>query len=460
MGELEPALKNMHDSARLPKVEMHDIMRIGSILMRNDLMGHVLESSEYMEINTQEKELKGEAKVGAIICIDGRVDTIHPFGRTINVWEEPASLTAVIDRPNNRKNLVSTQFGEALHSAADRDLLEIVFAHTSSTTDHKCGRMAAGNAKGEFDHLSGTLEEKNLALINRDQIPAITQTYNEFRKQQGMEPLRQVAITAMYDTDTMGVTLNYGKENALSTTALTLELKDRIAYIAAEVDGPFGSMHNSFTDVSKFLDYSKRVLDVTKFLLNWDGFLPRVHEYVGTNFPDLTQTQKQALLFTLARTTAAQYITGLAEVPPGGPEHPFAEHQENFMAVSLAGKTLGRFDPAEQVFGSSPSCVDDAKSHIKTKLSLMDKHFMEHGHGERKPEILFVSNPVDQEHMENKGDQSIGRAIARNADLYREIVDDPDIRARMEAGGLLVVPILVDQDSGQVLSVLDHSAYL
>ncbi len=438
------------------------VQRIEAIVERNNQIGQLLSTPEYKRILDTEKELKGDAKLAGIICIDGRFDTIHPFGRTINVWEEPASLAGVREteyglRPESFILL------ETLRAAAKdgRDLLEVVFAHTSSTTLHKCGRMQAGAQKGEFDDVPGdSLEEKNIALFESRQIPAITNAYNYFRAENGLVPLQRVAISALYDTDTMGVSLSSEKNHFSTTEWLRANAHELEQHLTTEY-GAFGSMRQIFSSTEHFLDFSQRVVGITQILIESEDFKTAVRDFVIKSYSDLTQDQQKALLFLLARTTAAQYLTGLAYVPETGPDHPFSAHQEDYMSVAHDGKPMGRFDPEQQSFGSSPSTVETATEHVKTKLSLLDRHRTESAH--EKPDILFVTKLADKKlwnsYITPEGDMTMKRALADLDKLYYGITRDPNIRERIKKGELIIIPAMVDQETGEILSVIDESYF-
>lgn len=464
---LRTYLNNLNTLRGIPEPAVDTITGIERIIQRNNMMAEVLRSPEYLEILAEEKELRGNAKVGGVGCIDGRFDFIHPFGRVMNVWEEPASLIEIREHRDGASTVKSPQFTEALRAAAydKRDLLEIVFAHTSLTTDHKCGRMMAGDRLGEFKGLPTeleTIEAKNLYLINNVQIPAITETFNTFRGQSGQSPLARVAISAMYDTDTMGVIFNFGTNHEFSTTQFVRELKQEIDLLVPRRFSGFGSMKDAFTDPNQFIEFSRNVFGISKNLLRWETFQTRVSDYINTSYSELTSDQKQALLYIMARTIASQYVTGLAYVPPEGPAHAFAEHHEKYMTVSIDGRILGGLDVGEQSFGSSPSDVATAVSHIKTKLSLLDARCVLEE--ERTPNILFVSKAVDaslwESHEAGKQDATVKRSLGNNGELVVAICEDENIRRLLKEGALIIIPVLIDQDTRRVLTVIDQSIYV
>ena len=444
------------------------LKRIISTIERNDEFGRLLACPEYQQILDKEKNLRGNCKTGAVICIDGRIPIIHQFGRAVNVWEVAGSLMKM---GLKGKYITSHLFIEVLRQniieqkseGKKRDLLEIVTAHTSLTAKeagHKCGAIAANFS----EELKEGKDPIKIAIDEADKRrQAIENTYNFLLKGEGLQKQKQVAISALIDTDTMGFILNYGNTNELSTTKLLMESgwKDKIEKIVAENISRFGSMRETFTSNNKdcFIDYSKKISDITEFLLNSEefGFKQYLDSYINDNFDKLTDGedgQKQALKFVIARTMAVQYLTGLAQLPgKSEPDHPFSGHREQGMSISLEGRSMGRFDPKEQFFASSPDSIENAIVHIKTKLSILDKH----RHGD-EPDILFVSNPVDGA---KSADDPARQTIRKdNGELYLALMKDEKIREIVTKGNLIIIPVLVDEDQGQVLEILDHSAYL
>lgn len=446
--------------------EEKDRRRILTIVERNDEIASLLNKEEYQAILTQENALKGSCKVGVVLCIDGRIPIIHQFGRTLNAWEVAGSL---IGLKNDGKNIDSVLFNEILQgfirSMGDnnRDLLEMVTAHTSLTTDHKCGAIQAGIVAGTYAKgrppVDIALEEADKRTV------AIENTYNQLLGNKKKDPLNKVALTALIDTDTMGLILNYGQENELSTTKLLNNGLDKaIENVVGEMVDEFGSMRDTFTNTAFFLDYSQKILKITKALLEvtnlqFSGdanYQDHISNYIDQNYGRLTPDQKKALKFTIARTIAVQYLTGLSKLPESGhPEHLFSEHEENYMVIAPNGKGVGRFDIAEQAFISSPSGIENSIKEIHIKLSLLDKHRKQ----KPDPDILFVSNPVDKKDWEEKN-QMTHSIRADNAKLYKALVKDPKIGERVEKGSLIIVPVLVDQETGEVLEILEHSTHL
>ena len=466
----EPLNRNF---SNLQKVLMHkygepkekDKRRILTIIERNDEIAGLLNGEEYQTILTQENDLKGSCKVGVVLCIDGRIPIIHQFGRTLNAWEVAGSL---IGLKNDGKNIDSVLFNEILQGfirsmeGDNRDLLEIVTAHTSLTTDHKCGAIQAGIDAGAYTKGRPPVD---IALEEAEKrTRAIENTYNQLLINKKKDPLNQVALTALIDTDTMGFVLNYGQENELSTTKLLNSGLDKaIENVLIERTGVFGSMKDTFTDTTFFIDYSQRISRITEFLLTTNltfsgnfNFQDYIAKYIDQNYSQLTPDQKKALKFMIARTIAVQYLTGLSKSPDSGHlDHPFSEHEEKYMVIAPKGKGMGRFDIAEQAFISSPSGPENSIKEIHIKLSLLDKHRKK----KPDPDILFVSDPVDKKGwMENN--QMISSIRTDNAELYKSLVYNKEIGDRVKKGSLIIVPVLVDQETGEVLEILEHSTHL
>lgn len=137
-----------------------------------------------------------------------------------------------------------------------------------------------------------------------------------------------------------------------------------------------------------------------------------------------------------------------------GDEHTFTHHNEDYLSISLAGKPVGRFDPKEQVFASNSSDTQTAISEVRLKLGLMDSH------NAKKPYILFVSNPVRkatfEKYIETES-ETINQDLALDSSLYQRMVEDSVLKTRIKDGDLVVVPVLVDQNTGEILHVPDFT---
>ncbi len=454
-------LKNFAQALGMKDILAEHQQKIVRIIDRNNQIADLIESDGpdgYKSIVKEEIALRGEAKLGFVYCIDGRIPTIFLAGRFANAWEEPAGLIGLTDSDNGAKTPRSTILEEALDEAAaeNRDVLEVFFAHTSTINGpNTCGYMDALASGGKLPAGVTDLTAENIRQFEQDQIPAVTEYYNRVRMQRGQEPLARVGISAVYETDTMGVVLNYGQgDKQFSTTDMVNSIRTGLESIVGEHLGSFGSMRETFAHPENFTTLSQRVLELTKFLMSRKNFAEHIDGYLSNNYADMTDSQRQALRFMIFRTMALQYVTGLAEP---GQKHEFTHHNEDYLAVSLSGKTVGRFDTSEQVFASTPSDTPTAIADIILKLFLMDKH------DAVKPYILFVSNPVkkaDFDKFEQSGSESVRRNMALNASLYRTAVNDAELKQRIKQGDLIVVPVLVDQNTGKILEVPDHTAKL
>lgn len=453
-------LKNLTGALGMENVVEKQQEKVLRILDRNNNIAKLIESAGpdgYKPVVSEEIKLRGEAKLGYVYCIDGRIPTIFIAGRFANAWEEPAGLIGMSETDSGEHIPKSTILGQALEEAVreNRDVLEVFFAHTGTINGpNTCGYMnqlkADLNLGDEVD-----LTAENIRRFETEDIPAVTEFYNRVSLQKGKTPLSRVGISAVYETDTMGMVLNYGQEGRqFSTTDFINSIKDEVEFVIGEHLGVFGSMREGFSDPENFIKVTQKVLEVTKFIMGQNRFTDVIDPYLAENYSDLTGSQLQALRFMLVRTMALQYVTGLSISEPGV-GHTFTHHQEDYLSVSLAGKPVGRFDPKEQVFASTPSDTVTAVKDIQLKLSLMDKH------DAKKPYILFVSNPVKKadwdKYVANES-EAINRNVALNASLFKTIVADRNLKSRIKDGSLIVVPVLVDQNTGEVLEVVDHSA--
>jgi len=457
---LHSYMKNFAQQIGIKETPLGQQEKALRIIDRNNRIAGIIESEQYRSIVKEEMQLRGDAKLGYVYCIDGRIPTIFLAGRFANAWEEPAGLIGRHKGVDGKYTPLSTLLNEALNEVAgeDRDLLEIFFAHTGSIEKpNGCGYMNQLQQDGEIP-LEADLTAENIRRFDELHIPALTEFYNRARKHKGKEPLKRVGISAVYETEKMGIVLNYGDpKTQMSTSEVVNKNREELESAFGNEIGKFGVMKNSFTNPDNFITFSTNILKLTKHILNGGKLIEIVDQNLSANYSELTASQKQTLRFVLARTMAMQYITGLSEVPDSGAAHQFAHHEEDYLSISLAGKTVGRFDTEEQVFASTPSDTPSAIKHIDLKLNIMDSH------GGKRPQVLFVSNPVkkaDWDKHKQKESEAIMRNIALNASLFRTIVSNDKFTQRIQEGNLIVIPVLINQNTGEILDVLDHSAYV
>lgn len=444
------------------KVLERDRKRIWSAVERNNEVSKVLSSSEYKDAVKKNKKFLGNVILGQVFCIDGRIPAIFVGGRFARHFEIPAAQVQTTKRKSDGKLIPdSTDLNEALRIAASEkgDILEVVFAHTSLLDPHHgCGAMVGKRKAGELDPKLSN-EVANLKIIKETTIPALTNIYNEFREQVGVKPLKTVGIPAIYDTDTFGMILNYDLEDqgkSFSTTELTQKFQKELDDYFIKENLIFGSFKEQFSELKFLPTLTKNLLKIVDEI--WEGkVVPElsaaVDDYIKTHFPTLTQQQRRALRFLLIRNITFQYLTGMCKVKKSGLDHPFAEHEEASMAVAMRGATIGKFDPQNQVFSSTPADPKEAIENIKVMLSIMGDS------PKIKPYILFVCNSIDEKDLRDNG-HIVQRLMGSNAGLLRDIVADKDLGGLIEKGEMIPVPLLIDEDSREVLKIADHSPYV
>ena len=253
----------------------------------------------------------------------------------------------------------------------------------------------------------------------------------------------------------MGFELRYHGQK-LSSTDLSNSLKDKLK------KGKFGKYQKSFTSPEMLIEISREILDLTTQLLKSDQepfsqTRDNINSYIESNLRALNDNQKQGLRFIIARKIAFQYLTGLSRLPKNGqPDHPFAQHNEQDISVSEHGHLLGEFDSYQQHFGSSPA-KESIIRQIKIANIVMDKN----GLKTDKTRVIFVNTPIHlKDIMAGNGKFALGQARSQNADLFRRIVQDPELCQLIKMGKILPIPTLIDDETREVIQIPDHSAYL
>lgn len=434
------------------KIRKQDFRRIWEVIARNNAVSKILESPSFKDLTKKQVKLLGGTALGLVFCIDGRIPAIFLGGRFARHFEIPAGEISTIKRKSDGKIIPdSSDLNEALRviASANDDLLEIIFAHTSlSSPGHGCGvmldRIKAGLADPKL-----SLEEANLKLIEEETIPALTNMYQEFRIQLGFRPLKMVAVAALYDTDSFGIILG-----SLSTTDLTNQYQKQMNNIFKQHNLFFGAFKDKFSNLEYLTNFSKRVLQVTENLLSKKipGLTERLEDYLDKFYQQLTDMQKEALKFLLLRNIAFQYLTGSSKFKKIS-DHPFFKHKESYMAVAMRGATIGKFDPETQIFASTPADPKGAIANINTMLSLLGNL------AKVKPFILFVCNSITARDLKENG-PALQRLLGSNAGLLRDIIEDKKLGGMIEKGEMIPVPLLLEENTREVLKIVDHSGYI
>lgn len=443
-------------------ISSSDKKRIFEIIERNNDVAKILASKDFREMTQKNKKFLGPVALSVVFCIDGRIPAIFLGGRFSTHWEEPAGEITVEKRKSDGKLIpVSSELCESMRnmSYTGKDILEVIFAHTSFL-GHGCGAMAAKKKAGLIK-AGIALEEANLKIINENSIPALTNIYNELRNQKGLKELKRVAVAALYDTDTFGILLNFDareKGGMLSTTELTNEFRPELDEMLIKENLVFGSFKETFSKLkylTKFLEnvysISSKILTLEKFRLLRDT----VSGYIKKNYQDLTRDQQNALQFLLIYTISFQYLTGASATSKDNYYHPFVHHEEEYMAVSTRGTVIGKFDPEDQGFASTPPDAVTAISNIKTKISIMSAS----KENKAKPYILFICNPVAARDLSENSNLA-HKTMDANAEVLRKILDDKVLGEMLGSGKIIPVPVLIDADNRAVLKIIDHSAYI
>lgn len=503
-GQLQNFYTNFHrrvlngsgqEETELDKKAEDALTHAITVIARNNRISEIHQSPDLQEIIDSEKQLRGEhVTIGKVYCIDGRLPVRPNESPLVNTWEEAAARIHITRRFSDNVLIpAQTNLCESIGNKADPrfDLLEIVLAHYDSTDpNHGCAaisldintlrtpleqlesnpnpdqRAESIAAKKQLEEAlspediqtvlnAPTPEESNLIIAQKITLAAITNFYNTRREQADLPPLKQAGIVALNDTATMGFELRYSS-NKLSSTEISNNLRDKLR------DGNFGKFRYSFTDPERLIEISKEIYYYTHLLTeNGEGlFLQtknQIEKYIDANLPDLNENQKKGLLFIIARKVAFQYLTGLSQLPEDGyPNHPFAQHNEQDISVSVHGHLLGEFDSFEQHFGSSPA-KESVIRQIKIANIVMDGNQPKKG----ETRVIFVNTPIHSKDLVNgNGKFAYEQALAQNASLFREIIQDPELCEFIKSGKILPIPVLIDDVSRKVLEIPDHSAYL
>lgn len=425
-----------------------------SIIERNNFIADTISSPNYIRIVEAEKELQGRCELLFSWCIDGRIPWIHVAGLNASVWEAKAGIIPTFTNAQGQLELDSGSIKENIDAKA-RDglpILEILIAHTHGEKTGDCGAMKERKQRGLVPEDQTNLLAENLRL--HSQAGALmSDQYNRAARLSNQPELAQAAITAVYDTDAMGMIFGYKTpELRFSTTGLTIYLSGSLSEQLGEKLGDDymhpGIRKQDFQNAAFAPQMEQMLLDMSKCLLEdeqFDLFRRMMRKHADVLFPDLTQEQHQALEFFIVRTVSRQYLTGLYQKT--GERHHFSDHGEGSMSISPDGETVGQFDSDKQVFGASVTSSEEAVDHIKTKIALMEHH---NGNSRvQKPFVLFVSSSVGI----SDSDHTLTRVRSRSRKLYGDIINEPEIAEKIQQGELVLIPALIDENTAEILDI-------
>lgn len=451
-----------------PTVEVPDraeqIVRIA--VNRNNAMADVLSSAPYRATQERERQLRGEAAVGKIVCIDGRIATAHTSGTIEGVQESMGGcVDTSISKLTGQVELKSQTLDRAIEERPVQEaseVLEIDYAHGQVsyqengdiTAESDCGAMkkfeAEAEARGNPFETTDLIAE-NFRLME-PAVEAITRKYNLSASDAGKKPLDKVVIRAVFDTRSQGTLLGYGDQNVPFFTSAVLEALEPQLFLDLRDDPRLrepGYFRQSFTQIDRYLDKEERTADLIEYFMGNRDYRRSLREATDRldELQGLTPNQQQALAFSLAKTMAFQWLTGLYKRELA-PSHPFSRHNEQFQAITVDdgyGATVGQHDPEVQVFAANTATIPEAVDHVKTKNLLMDHY------AEGKPYVLFISSGIAESAANNPDVRKQARATVGRT--FKGITQNDDIAEAVRSGTLIPVPAIVTSRSNRVIEI-------
>jgi len=452
-GEVDVPLFDTTSSERITQ-------HFEDIIGRNRITSLILASREYEKVVEDEKDLRGkDTALGISKCIDGRLSTLWAEGRAMKVHETMAGLleTEEIEKPDHSKKTIlkDTRLSVAIIDEAQRGpVLEILLAHTDlSDPHHGCGAMMQDRTRHPDKYPEGT----DLVLANLNQHKkaalAIDTLYNDAAEPLGKKQ-EKTAITAVYDTATMGLVLGYGEENkGFSTTDIAREMEWHTREYLINQDGKelhtindyaAGIIRGKLEDPEYIIENEKLINGLSRTLLNANNpFYQQIQSYIENHveLSLLSAPQQKALRFYLARTTALQYLSGAYNG-----NHPYSDHNEIMQSVSTDGAAVGQFMP-DQVFCANPN-DDGIIDHIITQTNIMGSN---RSTPKQTPYLLFVAGVLS----EDQDVSSAERARGYHLDLCRKILYHPQIQQAIMDQKLLLVPVMIDGKTRDLKEILN-----
>ncbi|OGE32647.1 hypothetical protein A3D83_01500 [Candidatus Daviesbacteria bacterium RIFCSPHIGHO2_02_FULL_41_10] len=455
------------------------IKKILGFIGDNNEMCEVWYSERMQQARDKELESQGPTHVFKIKCIDGRKP--RGFEGPANSLKAEGGLLALKHDPTTRRpEPLSSEICIAL-SDSNADLLEMNVAHYDSTDpNHGCaaiGRVITDHSKGEesvWPFLSShekslviqaggiSHEYAGMVLMELTNSKALNEIHRRYMVCSDTQPIKQVAVTVLADTRTMGLELRVpllkagqaglelvpaNEQKVLSTAQLTHDFETDLTRVS---NFPVGAFKETFNDKEHFVDYYEALVDLSAVLSKPENgvslLFEKVNSFIKENYPNLSSGQTQAFRYRVLRTVAHQYLTGLHHPQ----DHPFSDHDEKFISIGPGTDYVGKYETDKQCFRMSGPDAKTATRRLVIAASVMDKTKVD---GE-DPHIIFLCTPV----RENGDAEEYQNAYADSATFYRSLMNKKIIRDLIRSKNILPVPVLISFETNKVLEVVSKNA--
>ena len=456
--------------------------------LREKILGFIGDNNEMCEVwysermqQARDKELvsQGSTHVFKIKCIDGRKP--RGFEGPANSLKAEGGLLALKHDPTTRKpEPLSSEICVAL-SDPNADLLEMNVAHYDSTDPHHgcaaIGRVITDHSKGEesvWPFLSShekslviqaggiSHEYAGMVLMELTNSKALNEIHRRYMACSDTQPIKQVAVTVLADTRTMGLELRVpllktgqgglelvpaNDQKVLSTARLTHDFEADLTRIS---NFPVGAFRETFNDKEHFVDYYEALVDLSAVLSKPESsvslIFEKVSSFIKENYPNLSAGQTQAFRYRILRTVAHHYLTGLHHPQ----DHPFSDHDERFISIGPGTDYMGKYETDKQCFRMSGPDAKTATRRLVIAASVMDKTKVD---GE-DPHIIFLCTPV----RKHGSTEEYQNAYADSATFYRSLMDKKILRDLIRSKNILPIPVLISLETNQVLEVVFKNA--
>ncbi len=416
------------------------------LILYNNYTAQIYGSPQRLEIRTRNKQL-ADAELADNRCVDGRVSNKQQGENPIHT--EPGAFTKRAPRIYRRARSESggkyiprssyLRGGIQRAARSSRDLIECIEGHYMEEPSKKadgsyeepfepCGQVVAMQKKGEISEQD--LIKAHIAKINEITVPAITDWYNDCLDVQGRDVLPRVCLPLMQDTVTRGYVLDLDLKDRrapLSVSELVKLNRGRIESHLGKLVGGYGSKAGWLLDPERIIHLDGIRYEITRGLMQDSELYPfkdDVLTYLSEHYSDLTNQQRNGVLFKLANNAALLYLQGSAY---GEAEHPYKWHNERCIVVSPEGNPPMVYFPDVQSFVATPPEPERTITYTNTMISLW-KHYREEAKHRtpttRMPEeiLMFLTTPVVGEFSGNNYDYFA--ALSTSAELFQNLMAD------------------------------------
>lgn len=455
------------------------------VIAHNRMMA-LFEHPNFQELLRRDGDLALSSKVifGFVGCIDGRIPYQLIAGPNAKLWRVPAGVIQVDSRAsdtwhNPDDSIVIPQSTHLCietesHIEKGYEIVQVGIAHKgtggdehesdASTGESNCAAAKIMSNAGII-HPGEDLLKGNRRLVYERTLEPLRHITNTHRLRRTRPALYdEMGVVADYNIDTLGMDIyhlaeGFEEQTVVASTANLLQKYRELLRTAGIFDGT--SFSNGFANPNNYpavFDFMLRVSDGIQTNPDLAPIREELTEAIAKVAPTMSGERMHPLLHCLYKNIGLLETTNYYDQNPKK-THPFTDHHEMGMALSIEGALVGKWGFYDQnsvdfgqIFGSNAADTETGISYLHTKLSIL----REHGGADKIIPLYVCANLKERDLFERN--DAYKRARRDSFDIVRVIMKDKVMKPEVINGKVVVITTFMDE--GKVVGFGDPSSVM